>query len=619
MSYDPLEDDDSDDAELMALAEAAAEVDFDEHLMAFDPSAFDAMRDAILDIKTDDELTPEQIAAKQAEIEAKRFEPVPYNLKETKKRIAVVDSETDPFEHGLVVRPFTIGVAFDDRYIDFWGDDCVKQFFEYIATLEEEYIFYAHNGGKFDFFFFLEYLDPDQTPLIMNGRLVKIMFGGQEFRDSFAIIPQALSAYKKDEIDYRHFTRDKRERYQSEIRAYQKSDCLYTLELIQGFHEMFGDKLTIASAALPMLNSLHGFERIKSETLDERFRAYYYGGRVECFETGILRPALGETWKVYDRNSMYPAVMRDALHPISARPMLQSKIDKDTDFAMIDAISDGALPIRKDDGSLSFPHGRNIFHASIHEINAGLETNTLRILSVRHAWAFDRKCNFEEFVMRFYGLRLDAKAVNDKVRDILYKFCLNSSYGKFALNPRKFKQWMLTIGEVPEPRASADNPKGWSLEVQSGDIFIWSRPNPRRGGFYNVATAASITGAARANLWRNINSAIRPIYCDTDSIICQGFKGELDETALGGWKLEATGDMAAIAGKKLYAIFNASDAVKSAAKGVGIRKPDSNIGISPSDIIDICKGTEILYENPVPTFHLDHSADFVSRRIKMTG
>jgi hypothetical protein len=101
MSYDPLEDDDDNDAELMELAQAAAEVDFDEHLMQFDQAAFDAMRDGLLDDDTDIELSAEQIAAKQAEIEAKRFDPVPYNLKQSKKRIAVVDSETDPFEHGL--------------------------------------------------------------------------------------------------------------------------------------------------------------------------------------------------------------------------------------------------------------------------------------------------------------------------------------------------------------------------------------------------------------------------------------------------------------------------------------------------------------------------------------
>lgn len=609
MAYDPLEDDD-DDAELMALAEAAALVDFDEHLLAFDQSAFDAMRDAMREEDTDEELTEEQIAEKQAAIAAKKFEPVPYDLRQTKKIIAVVDSETDPFAKGLVVKPFTIGVALPDRYIDFWGDDCVKQFFEWVSTLEDEYIFYAHNGGKFDFFFFLQYLDPDQTPLIMNGRLVKIMFGGQEFRDSFAIIPQALGAYKKDAIDYELFTRNKRERHKAKIRAYQKSDCLYTLELITGFHEMFGDKLTIASAALPMLHSYHGFERIKSEHLDERFRQYYYGGRVQCFETGILSPRPGERWRVYDRNSMYPAVMCDELHPISASMELQTSITKDTDFALIEANSQGALPVRADDGSLSFPHGRGLFYATIHEINAGLATETLQITRVRHAWAFNRKCNFEEFVMRFYGLRLDAKAIDDKVRDILYKFCLNSSYGKFALNPRKFKQWMMTVGEVPEPLASADNPKGWSLEVQSGDIFIWSRPNPRRGGFYNVATAASITGAARANLWRNLNLAIRPIYCDTDSIICQGFKGATHEKELGGWKLEAEGDIAAIAGKKLYAVFNSNEPIKKAAKGVGI---------SAADIVEICRGKEILFESPVPTFHLDGSADFIKRTVRMTG
>jgi hypothetical protein len=48
----------------------------------------------------------------------------------------------------------------------------------------------------------------------------------------------------------------------------------------------------------------------------------------------------------------------------------------------------------------------------------------------------------------------------------------------------------------------------------------------------------------------------RPIYCDTDSIICEAFGGNLHDTELGGWKIEAEGDYAAIAGKKLYAVFD---------------------------------------------------------------
>lgn len=560
----------------------------------------------------DDEpsLTPEQIAAAVERAIARTFDPKPFVLKESKKRLAIVDTETDPFAKGFVVKPFTLGFFDGETYVDFWGDDCVQQFFDHLATLDTEYIIYAHNGGKFDFFFFLPFLAPGQTPLIMNGRLVKIQFGKQEFRDSFAIIPQALSAYKKDDVDYSTFTRDRREHHKDAILAYQKTDCVYTYELIRGFHDMFGDKLTIASASLPMLNSMHGFQRIRSEVMDARFREYYYGGRNQCFETGVLKPRPGARFQMIDRNSMYPAVMRDELHPISSSARLQTAIDDDTDFACIVARNDGALCIRDEWGGLDFTVKHGTFYATIHEIRAGLDTGTLRIDRVKHAWAFDRKASFGEFVDRFYRLRLGAKASGDKVRDILYKFALNSGYGKFALNPRKFKQWMMTVDEIAEPMRSPECPEGWKLETSSGDIFIWSRPSPRRTGFYNVATAASITGAARANLLRNLALSTRPVYCDTDSILCEAFRGDLNETELGGWKLEATGDTAAIAGKKLYALFDQEEVLKKASKGVNL---------TALDIMEVCKGREITYENPVPNFQLDGSAKFVTRRINKTG
>jgi hypothetical protein len=308
--------------------------------------------------------------------------------------------------------------------------------------------------------------------------------------------------------------------------------------------------------------------------------------------------------------------MRDELHPVSNRPELQTTIDKDTDFAFIEAENNGALPMRAEDGGLDFTVKYGKFYATIHEINAGLETGTLKIKRVIHAWKFDRKASFAEFVDQFYNLRLQAKANGDKVRDILYKFCLNSGYGKFALNPRKFKQWAMTIGEVPEPQATAAEPNGWALHSQCGDLFIWSRPNPRRGGFYNVATAASITGSARANLLRNIALAKRPVYCDTDSIICEGFAGETNETELGGWKLEAIGDRIAIGGKKLYTIYNKQDLSE---RGEAIKKASKGVRLTPKEIIAVCNGDEIVYQNPVPHFSLDGSADFIERRIRATG
>jgi hypothetical protein len=96
----------------------------------------------------------------------------------------------------------------------------------------------------------------------------------------------------------------------------------------------------------------------------------------------------------------------------------------------------------------------------------------------------------------------------------------------------------------------------------------------------------------------------------------------LHETELGAWKVEALGDLAAIAGKKLYAIFDGDKVLKKASKGCKLEG---------EQIIDICKGASVLYQNPVPTFSFaqrnrtsvetDYGAyaTFVKRSIRMTG
>ena len=52
-----------------------------------------------------------------------RTHPEP-NLMEA---IAVIDFETDPFEHGIVPRPFAAGFYDGSRYLQFWGDDCAVE------------------------------------------------------------------------------------------------------------------------------------------------------------------------------------------------------------------------------------------------------------------------------------------------------------------------------------------------------------------------------------------------------------------------------------------------------------------------------------------------------------
>jgi hypothetical protein len=123
----------------------------------------------------------------------------------------------------------------------------------------------------------------------MNGRLVKAYFQGQEFRDSFAIIPQALGTYQKDKIDYNLFTRDKREKHKAHILKYQKSDCVYLYDLVKRFPRNVRGQNNDCFCVVANASFLHRLCSHKRDCEDERFRQYYYGGRNQCFEQGVLK------------------------------------------------------------------------------------------------------------------------------------------------------------------------------------------------------------------------------------------------------------------------------------------------------------------------------------------
>lgn len=581
-------------------------------------------------------------------------EPEEYDRKPVENRVAIFDTETDPFQQGLIVKPFTCGfyVPDIDFYKDFWGDDCIHQFFAWLLLVtgdgeifeSQKFSVFVHNGGNFDFYFVTDYFDSGHKPFIINGRLVRIQCQGHEFRDSYSMMPVPLGDYDKLPIDYDKMqrwlcsivdTRETmmvREYFKDEIRTYQKRDCTSLGELVMGWLDMFGNRLTMASVALPMLRSYHGFETMWEET-DKRMRPYYFGGRNQCFATGTIRG----NFNVYDINSSYPDVMRRYKHPISAYPNVCSKITERTHFAHIRAWSNGALPVRRDDGSLSFPIGKGDFYACIHEINAGLATGTLRIIKVYEAIEFDLEADFAEFIDTFYKLRLDAAANEDEIRKLFYKLVMNSSYGKFAQDPRKYETFVFDPAEPPTPEycvtchrsvkdgillnpctqcaAELSSPWGWSLHSMCDGKQIYSAPQRvRSSSFYNVATAASITSAARASLLFGINAATRPLYCDTDSLICEGMAQSenirFHEKELGAWKTEASGNTVAIAGKKLYAVFNDGEVIKKASKGVKL---------TAEQILRVCNGEVIEYANPVPKFHLGGDASFITRRIQRTA
>lgn len=617
-----------------------------------------------------------------------QIDPEPYERKPIKGRIAIADSETDPFLEGRVVAPFTCGyyVPDIDAYWDFWGADCFTQMFDHIDETfpNEKLTFFGHNWGGFDVYFTTNEFDEGMKPFIKNGRLSSVTCRGHTYRDSYDLIPvklaDALSAEDggKIEINYAKMeavydpgtdypTSDTydargaaiaatgvttrkyhpRDYYRAEIRHYQEQDCRALGKLVVAWLEAFGDRPSMASVALPMLRSFHGFETL-SESLDQALRAYYFGGRCEAFEHGII----DGSFVGFDINSSYPDVMRRVLHPISDTPVWEKRISGKTHFARIRAWSNGALPVRTKDGGIDFPVGTRDFFACIHEIRAGLETGTLRIHHVYESMYFKVETTFAAFIDRFYALRMEADASGDTVMKLFYKLVMNSSYGKFAQDPRKYEKWWFDPPSIPHPvfcgicnegmkddkgytpcakcAAGETDPYGWYCHTEREGKLIYARPQALFGGrgFFNVATAASITSAARASLLYAINGCKRPIYCDTDSLICEALEPDtggrivLDAKTLGAWKQEFSADRIAVAGKKLYGVFDRGECVKTASKGVKL---------TGEEILRICGGETITYASPVPKMSLFKdegkgvirvnemvSARFITRRISAT-
>jgi len=527
--------------------------------------------------------------------------------KSPEKKVAVIDYETDPFKYGRVPEPFLAGFYSEEiGFKQFWGDDCIEQLLQFLHDLTYPHVIFAHNGGKFDFFLMLEHL---QNPVkIINGRIVQATLGIHKLQDSFAILPVPLSAYHKDKINYDKFEKENRDKNRAEIIAYLETDCTALFDLVMVFIMRFGLRLTIGGAAIKELRKMHPFDS-QRKTHDEKYRPYYFGGRVEFFESGILK---GD-WKIYDVNSMYPKVMRDYDHPTGSvysaaysaimdkRGRMSGFADAPFYFARIECQQNGAFPVREKGKSLNFNVPEGEFFVTSHELKAAIATGRVQNVKVKELRIPHKVIRFPDYVDLFTREKIAAKKSKDKGAEIIAKLFLNSAYGKFGQNPENYFDYEIhNNGEAPEE-------EGYEIYFAAPkQPTIWRKPSVSRA-YYDVATAASITSAARSVLMLALSKAKRAIYCDTDSIICESLDLPLHDSALGKWKLEASGTVAAIAGKKLYSLRDGKEYVKTASKGVKMKG---------KDVFDICRGKTFHWENSAPSFSLANGVHFVDRKIQ---
>ena len=519
--------------------------------------------------------------------------------KKEKFKLAVIDLETDPFKYNRIPLPFAAGFFDGNTYHQTWGDNCVADMMDYLMDYPVPLRIYAHNGGRFDFWYMQSGI---QNPLFfIKNRLVKARFlERHEIRDSYSAIPVPLRDYKKDDTDYTLFERGIRDKHKKSIGLYLQHDCEYLYQLMSDFTDEFGAKLTMGSAAIKELNKVHP-QKHQSPWHDAEFRPWYSGGRVQCFQHGVIHGK----FHCYDVNSLYPYVMASREHPIGDSYFTTKRLpDSGVYFADITVQSNGALPRREKHGALRFPVGEHRFTACSHEIQMGLELGWLKIKQVHSVTKAMHTQSFDAFVAKFAHRKIEYEKGGNTSMRLFMKLIMNSAYGKFATDPAQFKDAKI-FDDVDTMQS-----EGYSFAGMFGNSILGEKQAEIKSyQYHDVAIAASITSAARAELMLGLANATRPLYCDTDSIICESLDMELHDSKIGAWKDEGQGDEVAIGGKKLYAVFSQGTCIKQASKGVRL---------DASTIRAIAQGEIVESEIDAPNLRLGKMPSFIKRKIAST-
>lgn len=523
------------------------------------------------------------------------------------KEIWVADSETDPFKAGRIPKPFIWGAYNGCEYHEFKN---TQAFLEFITA--RECIVYAHNGGKFDWHFIIDELEEFSSLMVISGRLAKFQIGEAEFRDSYNILPMPLSAWEKDDFDYTILEAEVRHEPANwrKIQDYLRSDCVYLYQMVSEYIERYGVNLTQAGTAMKVWQKLCQVKAPKTNAMFyDTIAPFYYGGRVECFEMGIIE----HDFKVIDINSAYPFAMKH-LHPYGesynvTTSLPNSRAHIQRAFITLSCISRGALPFRGQSG-LSFPSDNVVRTYTITgwEFLAATETRTIEDWEILEVITFNDSIRFDDYIDHFYDMKSEAKQNDDKSGYIFSKLFLNSLYGKFGANPDNYNEYTIV---KPRYIEAAEN-EGYNFCAEMGPWALCSRPlDETQARYYNVAVAASITGFVRAYLWRAITQCKGVMYCDTDSIACTDTGTlELDPSQLGAWDIEATCDRGGIAGKKLYAFHTSDGNWKTASKGVRL---------TADQLMQVAAGKDITYNPENPSFSLKRGIKFISRKIQKSA
>ncbi len=354
--------------------------------------------------------------------------------------------------------------------------------------------------------------------------------------------------------------------------VYCKADVQILVDAMQAFWRMVYDNelgsftYTMASQAFAAFR--HRFMNVGVFIDDNVFanelsRKAYVGGRTECFRLGRIEEPL----HCVDINSQYPYVMSNTEVPTRLLTTLSNTDIRDlkeacASYAVVAEVTittEIARYPKKIPGWTIFPVGT--FQTSLNTPELLLALQNGEVAEVHSMAVYDKAILFKEYVDFFYNKRLDAREQGLDVLSGLYKLMMNSLYGKFGQNGRKYELvWGVSNDDI---RTWAE----WDVDGQTlhkyrqfaGLVEELQKEAESRESF--PAIAGHIASAARVLLLSFIHKsgALNTVYCDTDSLFVtntglDNLETSMDETKLGYLKKEWSSTDVTIHGVKDYEI-----------------------------------------------------------------
>jgi DNA polymerase type B, organellar and viral len=456
------------------------------------------------------------------------------------------------------------------------------------ALLEQEGVWYAHAGGRYDVLWFIDICTRRGIPFTAMMRGASVLcakIGKLELRDSYAIIPMALAKCapmtgkrKKLELGIkcecgecpdknsgycalaRPLSRDEKE----SVETYLWQDCDVLIETLQALGTVAERNdidltLTVGGSAwktaqrwLDLPKCSHDVERYNS------IREGYYGGRTECYRTHA------DFGYRYDIHSSYPAALSVVCLPVGPVRFAGPSGIRRAYTAGLDGIYTAKLivpecnvpplPVRAE-SRLIYPHG------PIEGTWTGLslryaEECGAQIVAISKGYVWDKsEPILAPFAQKIWDLRAAAADLHSEEGDAFaawYKWLANSLTGKCAQRPNHATlEFFPSVDGMP-PELPDDYDQ---VAVRFNGVFA-TRERVSVDACAHVEWSATLTSYATRELHRQLSGAPRPLYCDTDSVYAMDTITRRVGPNLGEWGYEGEARDWRCPAPKVYRYFD---------------------------------------------------------------